>query len=118
YVNPNVDRDLQGMFVDSSKADIPVVNNFSFTKSYIIRIQVPPGYETTYIPQDSGMDRDKFAFDINYMKMPGEVVLRKNFRIDFSLLKIEDFQAWNEMIEKLGNSYRETIVFEKIKNLN
>ena len=86
--------------------------------SNVVYIDVPEGYELTYLPESSSYKHEDFSFDVttNFDKTKGQIEVVVLIDINHIVLKSEYFVAWNEMIKKLNKAYSEVITFKKIDN--
>ena len=112
YVNMNLDKLLEGQKMpDSRKQEVDLRETLNFTKNYIL--EVPEGYEVTYIPEDVSFGDDKFSCSIGYEKNDKEVVYNYNLCLDVIWLNPDQFSEWNTFIKNLKKSYRENIILTK-----
>ena len=96
---------------DSRKQEVDLRETLNFTKNYIL--EVPEGYEVTYIPEDVSFGDDKFSCSIGYEKNDKEVVYNYNLCLDVIWLNPDQFSEWNTFIKNLKKSYRENIILTK-----
>ena len=112
YVNMNLDKVLEGQKMpESRKQDVDLNQTYNFKKSYVL--EVPEGYEVTYVPDDVSFGDDKFSCSIKYSKTGKEVVYDYDMCLDIIWLKPEHFSEWNTFIKNLKKSYRENIILTK-----
>ena len=82
-----------------------------------IYMEIPEGYEVTYIPEGFKYEHEDFMFEVEIKKdeKNDQVVVKTVYNIDHLILKAEHFEAWNEMIKKLNKTYSEVITFKKVQ---
>jgi len=112
YVNMNLDKVLEGQKMpDSRKQALDLRQTFNFKKNYIL--EVPEGYEVTYLPEDVSFGDDNFNCSIKYAQNNTEVEYVYDLCLDQIWLEPVEFSEWNTFIKNLKKSYRENIILTK-----
>ncbi len=114
YVNMNLTKSYQGLVIDTANLLAPIENDFHFKESYITSLEIPEGYQVSYMPNDGSFSEDEFNFDISYREKDNQVVMTYNIEFEFLLLLKDDIPRWNKMIKALNKHYRSSIVLKKI----
>lgn len=115
YVNLNLSTPYSKMDIDKdSKLYAMLLGKHS---RIVIKntLEIPDGYNATYIPDAAIIDHDQFGFKVNYTLENGKVIY--TFEMYIKTLKIEptDFENWNKLIKALNLSYKKSIELTKIK---
>ena len=114
YVNLNLDKNLK-----SSKLDIEKRNGISVEHEYKvldqdeIELELPLGFEITYLPKNAGYSNAEFGFSIDYKILGNKVYMKKEIYINTLMLKASNFLAWNSMIKKLNKAYKDVVVLKE-----
>lgn len=114
YINLNLTKAYQGMVIDTANVLAPIENDFYFIETYVTRLEIPDGYELSYLPKGGKFWSDDFGFTINYRLEGNYVVMTQSTQFEFLLLLKDDMPRWNSMIKKLNKQYRASIVLKKI----
>lgn len=112
-VNMHLNRRLQNANIDLSKRKYEREFEFRYIHRDVNTLQIPEGYTVSYLPQSLAYENEYFGFHIRYNQRDRQIVLEKEIYINTLMLKKENFEAWNGMIEKLVNAYREVVVLSK-----
>jgi hypothetical protein len=112
YINLNLNKRLQNSSIDIEKKKLPIERDFLNTASHLVRFEIPEGYEVNYLPENTSYENDLFSFDIQYSQDQNKVTLQKEITINHLILKKEQFEKWNEMIELLDDAYKESVVLK------
>lgn len=113
YVNLNTERFLGDSRIDTAEKKLDREEKYKYTGREVVVLQVPEGYMTGKLPSDAGYRHELFGFDFRYRKEAGKIILEKNFYGDTLILNRRDFAAWNDMVAKLTEAYKELIVLKK-----
>lgn len=114
YLNMNLDRDLSTNKLDLEKRKgIPMeIDNTTKDIDNVI-LEIPEGYEVTYVPKNASFQGDDFSFEITYEQKDGKLYFKKVLIIDTLMIEQDQFEEWNEMISALIAAYRETITLKR-----
>lgn len=113
YLNLNLDKSLINERFEVSKRNMPVENKHCSILNCYTEIEIPQGYKTSFLPQNSTLSSDRLSFNINYSHDQNKIILCKEIVKNFLLLQPSDFNEWNKIIDSLSLSYRDAIVFKK-----
>lgn len=118
YVNPFLKKFYANSQINLETSSISKEIGNENLLSNVVYIDIPTGYELTYLPESSSFKHEDFSFDVviklNESKKQIEVATIIN--VNHIVLKSEYFEAWNEMIKKLNKAYSEVITLKKIEN--
>ncbi len=76
-------------------------------------LQLPEGFRVKSLPPAMRIDQPKYSFSTTYEHKNGQVIYRKEIIIRDTSLQRKDFQAWNNDIKQLRQSYHEQISLVK-----
>jgi transglutaminase-like putative cysteine protease len=115
YVNLNLDKlDLPTKFPDERK--MPFESRFKSLREEIVVFETNPSHEITEIPESSGFSHKQFEFSNDYQNNPGHLERRMSYDNRYMKLEGDDFEAWNEYVNKLQSSHSQQIVIKKPSN--
>jgi len=113
YFNPHLDREFESGLIDKRHSGEDQSHPFKWRKVSVIRVEIPGGYEVSYLPEDASYAHDAFGFDIKYKVDGNQVLVRQQTFLNVLTVKSDAYDAWNEMVRTLHGAYKETFVFSK-----
>lgn len=113
YINLNLDKRNLDDFIDIEKRKYSISNSFQSTSNFEVAFELPTEYEIDYLPENQKFDNEFFGFAISYQLKDQKVYQTKKMYSNNIVLKKENFEAWNEMITKLSEAYREVVILKK-----
>ncbi len=85
---------------------------------YIDKLQttlvIPTGYVASKLPADRSFENPDFGFSVKYEKTNNAIVMNREIHVNTLLVKMSRFGAWNEMIDKLDQCYKELVLINKL----
>lgn len=115
YINLNLDKYQTNTFIDTSKRKVDVSYDFKFNwKQYTI-LNIPEGYEVSYIPKNYKTDIGDFAYEIKYETINKQIVLSQQFINNTLMFAVDKFNDWNKTVKDLNSQFKEQVVLKKIK---
>ncbi len=116
YVNLNLSRDYQDMKVDSARQFSPVLNDFFFTEKHITKLEIPHGYEVSFLPPNDTILYDDFRIIFTYEQSDDYIICKKEIVFEFLGVFEDKMPEWNTMIDRLSKNYRLSVVLSKTNN--
>lgn len=116
YVNLNLSRTYQNMKVDTARQFSPVLNDFFFTEKHITKLEIPQGYEVSFLPQNDTIHYDDFSISFTYNQSDDFVICEKEIVFEFLGIFEDKLPDWNAMIDRLSKNYRLSVVLSKTNN--
>jgi transglutaminase-like putative cysteine protease len=116
YVNMNMDKTLQNELIDTDKRKTERMFNYKYIQRYTTTLQVPDGYTSTYLPENTSCSDPRFGFEITYRQVKNKIYQSKTITINTLMLEPGDFAAWDKMIKQLNKAYNESIILKKLPN--
>lgn len=114
YLNMNLFKFYQKGRLEYPERQIPVAHEFKYTRRYVTILKIPDGYKLTYLPQSKNFHNDIWGFDVKYEQKNNSIIFTQEFYNDNLILTNDKFKAWNDVLDKLLPTYRETLSLTKI----
>ncbi|MEZ5023774.1 MAG: transglutaminase domain-containing protein [Chitinophagales bacterium] len=114
YVNLTLDKTYSD-FNLNPKRKVPYEKPFKSKNDLTVILDIPAGYEATYIPENQEFKKDQFGFSFNVSQQGNQIIQKFTMYDDFLLLGQENFDDWNKMIRSIKKVNRESIILNKIK---
>ncbi len=114
YLNMNLFKFYQKAKLDYPERQVPVSRDYKFTKRYVTILKIPDGYKLTYLPQSKTFHNNIWGFNIHYEQKNNTVIFTQEFYNDDLILTSDKFKAWNDVLDSLLPTYRETLSLSKI----
>lgn len=113
FVNLNLNKSYHNMRVDTTGVFSPVSNDFHFTEKHITRLEIPEGYEVSFVPADDTLVHDDIQISFRYTQHPGYVTLEKEIVFAFLEFPAPKISEWNTIIDQLSRNYRSSVVISR-----
>ncbi|MDX1627453.1 MAG: DUF3857 domain-containing protein [Fulvivirga sp.] len=112
YINAHLDKSFADDIIDEDR-QLPLENEYHYTNKIITRIQLPEGYQISYLPENNANESDVFGYSIQYNPQEKHIDVEKSFYLNYLILEEDKFEQWNQPINHLSNALRETIILRK-----
>jgi len=113
YLNLNLFKFYEHEEIDFPRRTIPVEHDYKNVRNYVTVLNIPEGYEISYLPQSKSFHNSIWGFEIKYEQKKNQVIMTQKFENNHLILHPDKFQAWNKVLEQLFPLYRETISLSK-----
>jgi transglutaminase-like putative cysteine protease len=115
YINLNLDRLLFNMEkYKEGERELPVEVGYAKIRHSYYTLAIPEGYVVAFLPPDVEYKTEKFGFNIDYTKVDDYTITYEiRFYADYLILEIEDFLAYEQMIDKIKEAYQENLILQK-----
>jgi len=113
YVNLNLYNFYEGLAVNEDRV-IPRKKKYKSVYETRVSLEIPEGYEVTFIPDNTELVHPKFSFTSEYVKTGNTINYTEICTEDYLLLKKEDFKKWNSYLEEIDSRISENIILKKI----
>jgi hypothetical protein len=113
FVNLHLNR-RHDHYTFESRRQYDAVFPYSFTDSSTTVFKIPKGWEVESVPADVRVAHGPFGFSIQYEVKPEQITMRKLFYLNGLLVAKEQHKLWNDMIENLSRSYRQSVSLKRI----
>lgn len=113
YVNMNLFKLYLHEEIDYPKRKSPIEFPFLDQRKYVVILNIPDGYDATFLPEGKTYHNTVWGFDMSYMKKGSQLIFTQEFDNDRLLLQPAQFADWNKVLENLFPLYRATVSIEK-----
>jgi hypothetical protein len=113
YVNLNLNKDYYNAYIPADSRQSPKENEYRYVKEEVCVFQIPEGYEVEYLPENRSHSNTFLGLDVTYEALPGKILFKKKFYMDFLMIGGADFKTWNESVKVLSEVYKESIILKK-----
>lgn len=113
YINLNLNKDFYNTYINLETRKAPKENEYQYEKYEVIELAIPEGYTVDYLPPNAKYEDELVGYDIGYQSMPGKVLFRKKFYVNYLIMNPSSFAQWNEAVKKVSEAYRESIILKK-----
>lgn len=111
YVNMCLTKPFQTAQIDTSEKKLDKENKNKYIYKAYNSLEVPAGYKVK-LPANASWKNELFGFNTTYSQNGNSVICRQEIFINYLLLSKADFNAWNEMIDALQDSYKQVVVLK------
>lgn len=115
YINMDTRQDFASAKIDTAKRKSDIEYAY---REFIVReeyLQIPEGYELISLPANIDIENNNFWVSIRHGTVGRKIQYRKVIKIENTWLKRQDFERWNNDIDRLNKSYRDHIIIRKIQ---
>lgn len=88
---------------------------FTFVDESAYAMKIPAGYKLKKVPSPVSYKGKHFSYAVFYETNNDTVVFKQMSQYDKLTIEQAEFDEWNKQIEQLGKSYKDLVVFTKIK---
>ena len=114
YFNLVMDRTYTDGLLDGR--EVPLENEYKYINRNVVKLTIPEGYSLGDLPKDEMAQNEHFGYSIKYKKENNEVIASKEFYLDFLVLYPQNFDDWNQIINKYAKACRKAVVLSKQPN--
>lgn len=113
FLNMNLFKLYEHEEIDYPKRRMPIEMHFLNRRRYVVVLNIPDGYDVSYLPAGKTYQNAVWGFKMTYEKKSKQLVFTQEFDNDHLMLKPDQFADWNKVLENLFPLYRETISLQK-----
>ncbi|MCC7303370.1 MAG: DUF3857 domain-containing protein [Bacteroidia bacterium] len=113
YFNLNIDKTNKDRQMDMDKRKTPYEMDYRWTDRFVTVLDIPAGYEVTYIPPDVVFDNPRFGFTMKYVRKGNQILLYRDFYQEILLMQRDDCMEWNKLAKELNKAFAESIILKK-----
>ncbi len=112
FINPHFNKIVSSV---KTKEDRKYDIEFDYKRqfSYTNIIEIPDGYEVSYIPTSVSFTNDLISVDLSYSTDKNKIVCKQNVVFNFIKLNKEQQQKVNTFVEKTEKASKEIIILKK-----
>lgn len=113
-INPHIKKMMENGLVDISTVKKDIYYPYKNINTNVLVIRIPENYTASHLPVDCAYESDEFGFSLSYSMENNKITVLHMVHLDTLRLRPESFDAWNTMIKKLFDAYKDSIVLQKI----
>lgn len=114
FVNLNLQHFANGQEVDTTKREIGVQIDDLASKTGIVILNIPKGYDVKRIPQNFTLNTPDIQLSVTYVRK-GNQIIRTEKLVDLTgLIPADRVRAYNKALEQMCDAYRELVVLKKL----
>ncbi len=115
FVNPNYNKYFLNDKIDTSERKVDIEMFFPYEIKDTVKIQLPKGFISSYLPKPVVFKNQHFGFEVNYQIKQNQAIYTFHAFVNKQLITKEMFKDWNEMIDQLTNVFNESFIFDAEK---
>jgi len=112
-LNPHVNKDMADAYIDTSMVKTSIYYPFKNIASNVLTIQIPEGYQVSYIPANNSYAGKDFSYTLDYRPMGDKLIVEQKIIMNTLKITPDQFDDWNKMVKGLFSAYRESVVIQK-----
>lgn len=116
YLNPHLIKDFTDNKIDLENQDAPIEWDYKRIIKDVVYIDIPDGYEVSYLPENNEYIHDQFGYSLRYAQEEGRIAMHQEITLDVLLVEPEYFEEWNAMVKSMSRAFREIIIFKSTSN--
>src|SRR6187551_3478051 len=113
YVNLNLNKDYYNSFINVSTRKTPKESDYKYVKEEFYSMAIPAGYTVEYLPPSEKFDSELLGYKTEYKQTANTISFVKIFYLNYLLLQPDEFNAWNEAVKRVSETYKESIILKK-----
>ena len=117
YLNMHLEKLFQNNLIPKDRKH-DIERDYQTRITNVVNLEIPPDFQVDYLPKDSRFEHDKFGYHISYREQGQKLILETRIDISHLVLLPEDFTAWNQMVNQLGQAYSETVLLKQHTDIN
>ncbi|PCH95449.1 MAG: hypothetical protein COB85_04500, partial [Bacteroidetes bacterium] len=115
YINMHLSKSSIRDKIDKERENSIVIDH-KYTSTTNVFLEIPEGYEISYVPENSSGSTDFTGYAIKYYKeSAGLLRMEEQVYEDYLELSPDNFSAWNDVRKSRANSYSEVVILKKLK---
>ena len=111
YISLVLDRTMTDALLENRS--VPIENDYKYINRSIIKLKIPEGYQLKNLPDDLEGTNDNFGFKIQYDRTGSEVVVSREFYVDYLVMEPDSFESWNSTISEYAKACRKALILSK-----
>jgi len=112
YVNLNLEKVYADGDIKSDRK-IPWDLRFKSLNLLTVEMEIPDGYEVTYLPGNEAFEKEDFGYSQTYEVKDNKVIRHFRHYDNFLLMEEDRFSDWNKMIKSMKKAYKEVVIFKR-----
>ncbi len=112
YFNMNLDKALTNATLEEDRKHARE-SEYKYVNQSISTLTIPEGYEVSLVPKNTSFDGGVFGYTMTYTQEGNTLKLDRSYYLDYLLMQPEDFDNWNEAIEKFTKDNKQIVILKK-----
>lgn len=114
YINLNLNPDINEIKPkDLKERNNPILEDYKEKYTMICKLEIPKGYEITYIPENTNYENTFFKIVGTYSKSQNYLIYTKELISNYMLLEKENFADLKTFLDKNANLNEQKIILQK-----
>jgi len=114
FINLHLSKSSVKDKIDKERENAIVIDH-KYTSTMNVFLEIPAGYEISYVPESTSASTDFNGYYIRYEKVsPTLLRMEEQVYEDYLELSTDKFSAWNDVRKSRVNSYSEVVILKKI----
>lgn len=111
YINPVLDKTMTDAILENRS--VPIENEYKYINRNIVKLTIPDGFQLNSVPENIIKSNDNFGYSITYQSSASEVIVTKEFYLDYLVMDSDQFESWNTIILEYAKACRKAIILSK-----
>ena len=112
YINLNLEELLAGLKIKEDRKT-PIQNEFPVKIDHVIELEIPEGWDVDYVPENLTVGDPYIEFSSKYELTKNKIILYQQTSIRYLNMTHENFDQWNENVEKILKYQNEIVILKK-----
>lgn len=114
YINLVLDKTMTDALLEDRK--VPLENDYKYINNNVVKMIIPEGFNVSSVPENSSNQNENFGYEIKYQVSDTEIIISKQFYLDYLMMMPEDFDDWNLLISEYASNCRKALILSKNTN--
>lgn len=112
YFNMNLNKAITLVNLEEDRKHAKE-SEYKYVKRSLSTLNIPEGYEVSTIPKNTEFDGGVFGYTMSYTQEGNTLKLDRTYYLDYLLMQPEDFENWNQAIEKFTKDNKQIVILKK-----
>ena len=112
YIDIDFRKEFQTMVIDTADRKHDFWFDYKTSTIRETELIIPENYEITSLPPNLDIKTPGYEFSIQFTALPGKMLYKKTILLKNPNISKADFKQWNSAIEKLKQSYTESLILK------
>ncbi|NQX90780.1 MAG: hypothetical protein HRT74_01305 [Flavobacteriales bacterium] len=112
-INLNVEKPYSGSSLEKDR-ELPLEFEYLSTYSNEIALDIPEGYELSFVPENFDLDNELFKCFFTYEVKDNKVIFSHSAELKELILYPEHFELWNSTMKTVKKEYKKALVLKRI----
>ncbi len=112
YFNMNLDKAYTNATLEEDRKHARE-SEYKYVNQSVASLTIPEGYKVSLVPKNTEFDGGVFGYSMKYSQEGNTLKLNRSYYLDYLLMQPEDFDNWNEAIEKFTKDNKQIVILKK-----